>query len=187
MVKKNWKITAVVASIFLILVVILIIIPQKTTAQQVTCPQPKSFPAKGAGTGISPITAQFMLTGPISQVINTPETAQQLAVTDATTQCSSSLAASIVEAAKACATYCLNVPKCTPQASVNGPNICNSDNASCQQKTVLGSTLPANILNLIQQLIPIPNSQLMSSTVQISECNNKETSSVACECFLATP
>jgi hypothetical protein len=182
MIKINWKINTTIVTLLLILALVITIAAEKTIAQQVTCPMPKSFPAKGTGIGISPITAHNPLLGPIPQVVNTPEAAEQQARTDATSQCSSSLGTSIAEAAKACVKYCMAVPKCTAQTSINGPNTCNPDDATCQQKTVLAQNLPAQILNFLQQLIPIPNSQLMSSTVLISECNAKESSSISCEC-----
>ncbi len=169
--------------ISLVILILTSIITEKTLAQQIQqCPSTKSFPAKGSGEGVSPITTHNLLTGPIPILINTPEIAKREAMTESTTQCSSNLASNIAQATIACATYCMSVPDCVSQVSVNGPNTCSPNNAICQQKTVLGSSLGAKILRFIEQLINIPYTTIANSNVNIASCVNSESSSILCEC-----
>ncbi len=183
MVKLTFKVNVLIIVCFLMVLTLALLFTEKTLAQQVQqCPSSKSFPAKGFGEGVSPISCHNFLTGAIPQIINTPEVAEQEARISSTVQCSSNLASDIARATKECVKYCMSIPGCVAQASVNGPNTCNSDDATCHQESILGSSLAASFLHLIQQLIAIPQSQLFSSTVDVTVCNTPESTSIMCEC-----
>ena len=164
--KINWKTASVILSaVLLIFLAITQFYPVKAQQAQTQCPESKSFPAKGDGLGISPISAHFPLTGLMPQVVNTPEGAQQKAQAESASECTTKLTDDLARATKECFKYCASVKGCQAQVTVNGPNSCDGNQAACEKKEVTGASLPARILHLLEQLIPIPLSNLISSQV----------------------
>ena len=148
------------------------------------CPVEKSVTITGKGSGESPITI-YAGVGTGSTVLQTPSEARADAEENAVSACDSDLQANLATASAECLAYCSVVQGCTATSSIDGPNSCDSDNASCKQTTRKAGKMMDRVKKVIGRIPALkPLNKLLtgSSNVVAMSCEVKASTTYTCTC-----